>query len=62
MEEDFTRSIIVSESQMQKIREHLFNKYPYLNRKNDAYKAKMIVRYELDYSDKFDADIAEIIK
>lgn len=57
-----TRSIIISERQMQEIKERLFSKYPYLQRKNDAYKVKMIVRYELDYSAKFDADLAEIIK
>lgn len=57
-----SRSIIVSEKQMQEIKEHLFSKYPYLYRKNTAYKVKMIVRYKLYYPARFEADITEIIK
>jgi hypothetical protein len=53
--------ITATEEQMASIRERLFNKYPYLYRKNTAYTAELISVYKVEVDDKFADDIKEAI-
>ena len=54
-------SIIVSEREMGRIHDHLFEKYPWLCRKNTAYVANVVGAYVLKYDKKFEKDIKEAL-
>lgn len=53
------KTITVTESQMDRIKSHLFEKYSWLHRKNTAYTARLISSYQLTFDESFEKDIME---
>lgn len=53
--------IRVTDEQMGRIRDHLYNNYPWLYRENTAYTAELISVWEVEFDQKFEKDIKKAL-
>ena len=55
------KTIRVTDEQMFNIHKHLFEKYPWLYRKNEAYAAELVSAWDVTYDERFEKDIEEVL-